>query len=407
MARSTTPLNDTQIKKAKPKTKKYKLYDGRGLFLLVSPQGGKLWRFKYRLHNKEREYAIGTYPSLSLVEARQKRDELKNLVANGIDPNQTKKESKQQAQAIEEQNQNSFEKISQEWIEFKRSQLEEVTINKHLSKLHKHIYPYFKEQFVGDIKAKEIIHFIKTKNREGVGFVTIKRSVSIINNVLRYSLNNGYIEVNVAASIITSEIIPKPQTVHRKAVINPKRVIEASLNYQGDISTIKALELIPYIFVRPSNISSLKWEHIDFEQRLIHIPREYMKISPNGDFIMPITHQVYRILKEMEDIKINAFVFPSFENQNASIHPETITKAYKNMNLGEDRITAHSWRSFFRTTVEEHQHIHGFSKSVMKALMHHKVADDSVEEAYNRATYDEPKRELIQWYADFIDENYR
>jgi len=133
MARLTTPLTDKQIKNAKPKEKKYKLYDGGGLFLLLTPQGGKLWRLKYRLHNKDREYAIGIYPTISLVEARQKRDELKNLVANGIDPNQTKKESKQKAQQIEEQNQNSFEKISQEWIEFKRSQLEEVSSNKHLS----------------------------------------------------------------------------------------------------------------------------------------------------------------------------------------------------------------------------------------------------------------------------------
>jgi len=406
MARSTKPLTDREIKASKPKEKKYKLIDGGGLFLLITPQGGKQWKLKYRFNNKEREYSIGTYPTISLNKARSIREELKIQIAEGIDPSQKKKETKQKTQEQQAKKENTFEKISKEWVAFKDGTIKEITLNKHQSRLDLHIYPYFKNISIDEIKAKDIIDFLKDRDKDGVGFETIDRCKSLMDNILRYSLNHGYIEFNPASSIKTQEIVKKTPVTHRPQIKDPKRVLELIDNAPATYFTKKAMQLLPYVFFRNENITQLKWEYIDFEKNQIVIPADKMKEPQNGDMIMPFTDQTLKLLKQVYEHKINDFVFPS-SYHNSGISENTINKAYKKMGLKKGEISTHSWRNLFRTTVEENQHIHRFSKSVMKALMHHAIADDSVEAAYNRATYDEAKRELIQWYADYIDENYR
>jgi len=406
MARITKPLTDREIKSFKPQSKDYKKFDGGGLFLLVTKAGGKHWKMKYKnLHDKEDTYPIGAYPTISLNDARLKREEIKTLLAQGIDPKQKDKKAKQQAQEQQAKKENTFKKISKEWIAFKDGTIKEITLNKHQSRLALHIYPYFKDISIDEITAKDIIAFIKDRDKNGVGFETIERCKSLLDNILRYSLNNGYIEFNPVATIKTQEIIKKTAVKHRAKIKDPKRVLELIDSSTATYFTKRALQFLPYVFFRNDNIANLRWEYVNFEKKEIVIPSDKMKMSNNDDLIMPLSKQALKILKEVYEHRINEFVFTS-PYHDAGLSENTINKAYRKMGLSGDDISSHSWRNLFYTTAKEHQHLHGFSDDIIKALMHHKESD-KVKEAYNRAKYTKPKQELIQWYADFIDESHR
>jgi len=354
MPKLNQPLTDRQIKTATPETDKKttKLSDGGGLYLQIEfkqNRVSKLWRLNYRFHGRQKTYSIGAYPSITLSQARSIREELKSLLANGIDPSQKKKEAKQQVQEQQAKKENTFEKISKEWIAFKDGTIKEVTLNKHQSRLDLHIYPYFKDISIDEITAKDIIAFIKDRDRDGVGFETIERCKSLLDNILRYSLNNGYIEFNPVATIKTQEIIKKTAVKHRAQIKDPKRVLELIDASSATYFTKKALQFLPYVFFRNDNIANLKWEYVNLSKKEIVIPQDDMKKRENGDLVMPLSKQALKILKAVQEHSSNDFVFTS-PYHNAGLSENTINKAYRKMGLSGDDISSHSWRNLFYTT---------------------------------------------------------
>jgi len=405
MARITKPLTDREIKTAKPKEKKYKLSDGAGLFLLVTPQGGKQWKLKYRLNAKEREYSIGTYPTISLIEARQKRDELKNLVSKGIDPSQEKQKAKQEVKAQEIKESNTFRKVALEWHQsYKSAVTSERHYNDIISRLENHILPTLGDMLISDIKPLDIIAQMEIMKNKGISD-TARRVTGYTNKIFKYAITYGYCENNPVAGIDTTIVLGKKETKHYPQIKDPKGVLNAIKHYGGDYATRKALQLLPYVSVRIGNLVFLRWDQVDFEKKEIHYDAEQMKIKK--DFILPLSHQALEILQEVyKNRTSDTFVFPSPIKKNQSLSNGTINPAFRRMGYTKDEIVTHSFRNLFSTTCYEHQELHRKSSEVIEALLHHQEKNQ-VKKAYNRAEYAKPKQELIQWYADFIDENYR
>ena len=298
MARIVKPLSDKQIKEAKPKAKDYKLTDGDGLGLIVSKSGRKRWVFAFispdtgKLNNT----GLGNYPVLSLAEAREKRTELKKLVMRGIDPITEKKRAK--AQRISEHNR-SFEKVFNEWLEFEAKSILPQTLKTKRGRIENHVMPILKDRGIKSITHGEIADILKETSK------TTPQTAEIINQILNrvflFAVSSGYAELNIMANIDAKSLIPKTKVEHY-AKLTERQDLKAFFNAIYDyphFETIKnAMKLCLHLPLRAAPLSRLKWDYVDFDRRLLTIPRAEQKIkrSEIGDFKLPLSDEVMRIL---------------------------------------------------------------------------------------------------------------
>ena len=406
MARLTTPLTATEIKSTKPKDKKYKLFDGRGLSLHILPNGSKLWRLKYRLHGKEKEYAIGTYPSISLSKAREKREELKNLIADGIDPNEQKKQNVKIAKDVEAKKENTFKKISELWL---KSYEQEVSENYH-KKLERalvmHVYPSIKDIPMEEITRKDIIALLELIKNKGFQ-ETARRTAMLLNKIYKYAVTYEYTPHNIIADIELKTVIGSRNTKHYPTFTKAadiKGLLHNIDEYTGDYSTKIALKVLPYVFVRSFNIRHMEWEEIDFEAQEWIIPADKMKTKT--EFMLPLPHQVITILREAQKQALSTrYVFPSSIYTNKPLSENTLTSALRRMGYSKEEFVPHGFRAMFSTIAYEYANKedgHGYTGEVIEACLAHKE-QNKVKEAYNRSNYTEAMRGLIVWYADYLE----
>lgn len=407
MARLTTPLTATKIKSAKPKEKKYKLSDGGGLFVQVNPNGSKLWRLKYRINAKEKEYAIGVYPNISLSNARVKREELRKLVVDGIDPNENKKEEKITEQLVSDKKENTFYKVSQEWLVNYEKEVSEGYHIKLGRALENYIYPFIKNQPIDEVKRSDILAVIlDLKNKELLE--TAKRVLILLNQIYRYAVVMEKVPHNIVSDLDSKIIIGR---IERKsyATFTVDKDIKALLlsidEYSGDYTTQMALKMLPYVFVRSFNIRHCEWSEIDFIDNVWRIPADKMKVKE--EFTLPLPPQVIKILEEMKDFSGEGkYVFPSFRTKDKPMSDNTIISAIRRMGYTKDEFVPHGFRAMFSTIAYEkanEENGHSYTGEVIEALLAHKEPN-KVKDAYNRSKYVEPMRGLIGWYADYLDE---
>ncbi|TLP36936.1 tyrosine-type recombinase/integrase [Arcobacter arenosus] len=406
MARKTIPLTNTEIKAAKAKEKDYKLFDGEGLFLLIAKTGGKRWRLKYRFNNKEKVIALGTYPTISLKEARTKKDEYKNMIANNIDPSEKRKQSKEENKIQEIQKLNTFYKISQEWLESYKYEVTERYLNKLERSLELYVYSFIKDRPIEQIKRLEIIDILKDlKNRELLE--TAKRVYMLLNKIFMYAVTMEYAPHNIIADIDQNTIIGRVEKKHYPTFIKEKDIkglLLAIDDYSGDYTTKMALKILPYIFVRSYNIRHMEWIEIDFNKKEWTIPANKMKTKT--EFILPLPNQVITLLEEIKQFSGDEqYVFPSFRHNDRPMSDNTLVSALRRMGYTKDEFVPHSFRSMFSTIAYEnanHEAGHKFTSEVIEALLAHKEKN-KIKDAYNRASYKEGMRELIQWYANWLN----
>ena len=407
MARLTTPLTDKKVKGAKPKAKNYKLSDGRGLFLLIKPTGSKLWRLKYRFNGKEKEYAIGAYPTITLSKAREKREALKSLIADGTDPNEEKKQSKEVAKEIEAKKENTFYKVSQKWLKSYESQVSE---NYHIRlgrALTNYVYPSIKHQAIDEITRLAIIAILEDLKERDL-LETAKRTAMLLNKVYKYAVTHELTPHNIIADIEMPIVLGKREKKHYPTFTKEKD-IKGLLNnideYKGDYSTKMALKVLPYVFVRSYNIRHMEWNEIDFKTKEWIIPAH--KIKTKTEFIMPLPHQVIDILEELEPNKLsNVYVFPSPIHKDRPLSDNTLISALRRMGYSKDEFVPHGFRAMFSTIAYEkanEENGHGYTGEVVEACLAHKE-HNKVKAAYNRSQYKEAMRERVEWYAKFLDE---
>jgi integrase len=384
-------LSETKIKGLKPGPKPHKVFDERGLYLLVTPKGGKLWRFKYRLHGREKLISLGQYPDVSLADARESRDAARRKVAKDIDPSMERRLEKD-SRAI------TFESVATEWLG-KLKHLNEGTVRRDRDRLKQFVYPHIGTRPIGEVTAPELLHVLRRIEARGT-LETAKRTRAVCGRVLRYAIATGRADRDVSADLkgALSPVVPKSHA----ALTDPKRVgelLRAIDGYQGQPVTMCALKLAPYVFVRPGELRAAEWKEFDLdgEHPLWRIPAERMKMRE--PHLVPLAHQAVAIMREIEKYTSDGrFVFPSLRSGGRPMSENTITAALRRLGYSGDEQTGHGFRSIASTMLNEL----GFNSDVIELQLAHKERN-KVRAAYNRAQRLEERRAMMQAWADHLD----
>jgi integrase len=391
-------LTDMQVKTAKPQAKDYKLTDGEGLFLLVAASGGKRWRLKYRFGGKEKLLALGTYPDVSLLEARAKRHEARNQLAHGIDPGGERKALKQAEQERQEITENSFEIVAREWHTKFSGQWTSghaVTI---MSRLERDVFPWLGASPVSEIKPVDLLAVLRRIEGRGA-LESAHRVRTIAGQVLRYAVATGRAERDAAADLRGA--LPPTQERHHAAITDPKEVAEllrAIEGFQGTFHVKCALKLSPMLFVRPGELRQMEWAEIDFDEERWNLPAEKMKMKlPH---IVPLPSQAVAILKELQPLTGSGrYVFPCHRSPLRPMTNNAITAALRRMGYTSDEQTGHGFRAMARTILDEVLQVR---PDFIEHQLAHAVKDPNGR-AYNRTAHLAERKKMMQLWADYLD----
>ncbi|MDQ2076082.1 integrase arm-type DNA-binding domain-containing protein [Marinimicrobium sp. ABcell2] len=394
------PLADTRVKKAKPAEKDYKLSDEKGLYLLVKANGRKYWRLKYRLGGKEKLLAIGVYPDVSLKAARDARDKAREMVAQGLDPNQAKKERKAATSAG-----NLFEAIAREWYANQFPTWADATAKKRLALLENDLFPWLGARSVSDITSLDLLTCLRRIEARGAND-TAHNARQVFNQIFRYARITQR-TTNEPERDLQGALAPKG-VKHRPAITDPEkfaRLLLAIDNYRGSLVVRSLLALCPLLFQRPGEMIAMEWEQLDLEagEWRYTPPKTIHKVKcPDGiPHIVPLSTQAVAILTDLYPLSGHGrFVFPSQRREGGHASAGTINKALQNM--GYDTAVehcAHGFRSSARTMLDE---VLGLRVELIEHQLAHAVRD-ALGRAYNRTSHLPQRREMMQQWADYLD----
>jgi len=404
-------LTNIKIKNAKPKNKPYKLWDRDGLFLLImppgrlSPKGAKYWRFKYRFEGKEKLLALGTYPAISLAEAREKAASARKRIKADIDPSASKRAAKRAITEAE-----TFEKVAREWFERFESSWTKEHADTIESRLEKGLFRGLGSKPISELKAMDLLKVLRHIESNGIGkktapgpyLETAHRVKTIAGQVFRYGVATGRCERDISADL--KGAIQPAKKKHMAAITEPKKageLLRAIDNYWGSRVTQSALKLAPLVFVRPGELRHAKWDEIDLEKAEWNIPPEKMKMKE--PHLVPLCKQAVEILKELKTITgENDYVFPSGRSSPKAQRPmseNAILAALRGMGYSKDEMTGHGFRAMARTMLDE---ILNFPVEIIEHQLAHAVRDP-LGRAYNRTAHLEQRKEMMQTWADYLD----
>ncbi len=406
MARTTTPLNDTLIKKSKPKEKLYRLFDGNGLFLEIKPNGKKVFRVDYYLNKKRKTYTIGEYPSISLANARKIAKEVRNKAKDGTDP---VKERKHQQYKINLKIY-TVQSVITEFFNKKESEWNSTYYLKLLRRVDIYINPFIVDKNITQVTKQDLIQLIeqvpiiKTPTTKQTNKADVTRRVfQLLNQIFRYAYQKDYIQYNPLIGLDISELTPKLNRTKLNAILEPKELrilYKAISEYPGSITTQLALRFLALTALRPGNIRNLKWEYIDEKKRYIIYPGSAMKAKK--EFRLPLTDTLLSIIEEMKQYtyKQSDYVFCSPLSFTRQMSDNTLNFAHKR--IGFDNHTSHGWRSAFSTNAYENLDEHKCSTEAIEAQLAHTLGS-SVKTAYLRSDFLEERYKLLQWWEEFLN----
>lgn len=388
------PLTDTKIKNTKPSDKAQKLFDGGGLFLYIPQNGGKNWRLKYRFAGKEKLLSLGTYPGLSLKEARAKRDEAKKQLADGIDPGEMKKVMKH---AQIEQAENSFERVAREWFLKFEPKWSKGHSSKIITRLQNDIFPWIGSRPITEISAPELLGVLQRIESRGA-IETAHRAKQSCGQVFRYAIATGRAERDPSADL--KGALAPPQAKHHASITDPRQIGElmrAIESYQGHVISRTALRSAPYLFVRPGELRHAEWEEIDLDHAVWHIPGEKMKAGEKH--VVPLSTQAVDILRDIYPLTGRSrYVFPSVRTNSRPMSENTLNAALRRMGYTKEQMTAHGFRSMASTILNEQ----GWHKDAIERQLAH-AERDNVRAAYNYAEHLPERTRMMQSWADYLD----
>jgi integrase len=394
MPKRLQPLSDIQVKTAKPKIKDYKLSDGFGLHLLITSAGGKLWRYQYRFGAKQKLLAFGSYPSISLSEARQRREDARKLLANGVDPGEIKKAQK--AATIEALS-NTFESVAREWHENSMPDWSQNHAERLMKRLENDVFPFIGNKPIADIKTPEIVEILKRISIRTLE--TAHRIKTAFYHIFHYAKLNGKIENNPAADL--RKILPTVKYTHMAAPTDPKEVtplLRAIDAFEGSYIVKCALQLAPLVFVRPGELRKAEWSEFDLEAATWNIPAEKMKMRQAH--LVPLSKQVVAILKELQLLTGHSrYVFPCHRSPLRCMSENTVNASLRRMGFDKTEITGHGFRAMARTMLHEILH---FTPDAIEAQLAHAVPD-RLGRAYNRTLHLAERKKMMQQWADYLD----
>jgi len=395
MANKTTPLNATQVDKSKPKEKEYSLNDGNGLALRIKPIGTKVWIFNYQrpITKKRANLTLGKYPDLSLAKARTKAIEARELLVDDIDP----KEHRDSILKIKQTElNNTLQVVFDNWFTVKKTSIKELTARKLKQRFDKYLLGYLGKHSINEITAPQTIKVLQPLANEGK-LETVGRICRNLNEIMTFAVNTGVIEHNKLAGIGKAFAAPK---VTNQASLKPEELPEllTALNYASIKHITRCLiEWQLHTMTRPSEAAGTRWDEIDLENQLWHIPEERMK--KGRPHTIPLTDQTLILLQTIKSITPESeFVFPGHTSRKKHVSSQTANKALERMGF-KGRQTSHGLRALASTTLNEQ----GCDVDVIEAALSH-VDKDKVRSAYNRTDYLERRKKVMSWWSNHITE---
>lgn len=380
------------IDSAKPKDKPYKLPDFESLYLYITPSGTKSWRYDYQFNGKRKTLTIGKYPYISLSEARNEKELARQLLAHGKDPSFERKKS---ALLANVESDNTFKSIASEWHSSKKSTWSKKYANEIISIFERDIYPFIGNEPINKIKPLEMLTVLKAIENRGALEIA-KKARMRCGEVFRYAIITGRAEVNPTAEL--SSAMAKTQSKNFPFLATDAEMSEflkSLKGYSGNILTRYATMLLIYTVPRTVELLTLKWANINFEQKLATIDEEVVK--KDRVHLIPLATQAIEILKFLQPITGHGkFVFPNRNHPSKPMSNGAILHVIRRLGFA-NRASGHGFRHQFSSVLNEH----GFNRDWIEKQLNHE--EGSVRGIYNHAQYLEGRREMMQWYADYID----
>lgn len=390
------PLTAIKVENAKPNTRTRKLFDGRGMYLEVTPKGGKRWRLKYRFQRKEKLLSLGVYPDISLKEARQRCDAARNLLAHGVDPSAARK-AERAAQA--DSAANSFEVVAREWLSKHGSEWVQGYLERQVRLFERDLFPWFGTRPIADIRPMELLEAARRIEARGA-LETAHRALQTCGQVFRYAVATGRAERDPTGDLRGA--LPAYKGKHRAAITDPVRLgelLRAIDSYQGSLVVHCGLRLAPLVFVRPGELRQAAWQHIDLQKA----QWEFTVSKTHTDHIVPLSRQAVKVLREIAPLTGRGhYVFPNGRSPRGDrpMSDNALLVALRSMGIGQDVMSIHGFRAIARTLLDE---ILGYRLDFIEHQLAHTVRDP-LGRAYNRTAHLPARREMMQRWADYLDE---
>lgn len=387
------PLTDTAIRKTRPVTKTQRMFDSGGLYIELSPKGGKWWRLKYRFNGKEKRLSLGVYPEVSLKDARLRRDELRKLLANDIDPSEHRKALKS---AKAESLVNSFELISREWFAKHSPNWAPTHADRIIRRLERDIFPWIGNKPISDITPPQLLQTIRRIEQRGA-LETAHRALGNCGQVFRYGIATGRVERDPSGDLRGA--LPPPKTKHFSSVTDPVkvgRILRVLDDYDGTFIVRCALRFAPLVFVRPGELRHADWKDINLDAA----EWRFTVSKTDVEHIVPLSRQAVDILQELRPVTGRGrYVFPSARSASRPMSDNAILAALRRMGVEKDEMTGHGFRAMARTILDE---ILGFRPDYIEHQLAHAVRDPNGR-AYNRTAHLPERQKMMQEWANYLD----
>lgn len=403
----TNMLNELAIRNAKPKEKTYKLSDGDGLYLVVTPQGNKWWHFMYRFENKSKKISLGVFPEVPLrsyhdaklgmdIEgARDRSAKAQQLLAQGINPSEFRKTQKQQ---VEAEKSLAFKAVAEAWYKLNKPKWTAGHAATVYQRIAANVFPYLGTKDVREIKAPELLTILRRIESRGAN-ETAHRVHNVCNQIFDYAIACGQIEHNPSTPL-TKALAPVKHR-HLPSITDPDLVggfLRAVESYQGGEIVRSALRFGILTFVRPGELRQAEWKEINFETRMWSIPAERMKMKQ--PHLVPLSRQALEILNGMYPVTGNSqYVFPTPRNLGRPLSNNAVLAALRTMGFERDVMCGHGVRAMARTLLDEVLHQ---PESVIEQQLAHAVRDP-LGRAYNRTHHLDTRIQMMQLWSDFLD----
>jgi integrase len=393
------PLTDVAIRNAKPRDKPYKVGDTLGLFLLVQPSGGKLWRVKYRIDGKEKKLAIGIYPQVGLAEARRRRDAARELVAAGKDPGREKQREKVRSRI---QAETTFDAVAAEFCQKRRRDghkawaVSTATRSEYLLSLLKGSIGKLP---ITDIEPADVLIAVRKIERKGQ-LESARRTLQLAGAVFRYAVATARLASDPTRDLRGA--LTAPTVTHYGAIIDPMRVgelLRAIDGYEGQPITKLAMQLAPHVFVRPGELRHAQWNEFDLEGALWTIPAGKTKMRK--EHRVPLSTQSIAILEDLRTLTgPEGYVFPSIRSRKRPMSDNTINAGLRRLGYSTDEMTAHGFRAMASTLLNESGKWH--PDAIERALAH--GDSDRICAAYHRGAHWKERVAMAQWWSNHLDQ---
>ena len=388
-------LTVTATNNAKPKDKPYKLADEKGLYLFIQSSGSKLWRFDYRFGGKRKTLALGSFPDVGLSDARDRRDAARKLLANDADPSETKKAAKASKVGLQL---NSLEVVAREWASSYFTNKSASHQQRTLRRLELYIFPWMGSRQISEITAPQILEAVKRIENLNK-LETAHRTLQAVSQVFRHAVQTGRTMRDPCVDLRGA--LPATVVKHMAAFTEPKQIaglLRAIDGFTGSFTVQSALRLSPLVFTRPSELRTAKWADIDLEAR----EWRYRVSKTNTMHLVPLSTQAAKLFSEMKSLSGHGeFVFQGGHDPKKPMSAAAVNAALKRMGYDTQQdITAHGFRAMARTILHERL---GIDPHIIEHQLAHKVPD-ALGAAYNRTRFIEQRKEMMQSWADYLDE---